>query len=48
MNRCLSAVQRTPDTENRLTGFVPAPHLGTLGGREYPTASSSHGDHLLS
>jgi hypothetical protein len=48
VNRCLGSVQRLPDAENRLTGFVPALHLGTLGGCEYPSASSSsHGDHLL-
>jgi len=41
-----SALQSLP-IPKRLTGFVPAPHLGTLGGREALTPSSSHGDHPL-
>jgi hypothetical protein len=39
--------QRSRDPWYRPTCLVPAPKISTLGGCEYPTASSSHGKHLL-
>jgi hypothetical protein len=44
MDRRIAAAQRMCDAQNRLAILISAPKINTLGGCEYPTASSSHSD----
>lgn len=46
MDRRIAGAQRMCDAENRLAILISASKINTLSGCEYPTAPSSHSDHL--